>query len=70
MVSPDIFLAVLLAIFSLTSCGGKGNATDPSATYAITASSGANGTVIPVGATTVVNGTSQTYTITPTLELL
>ncbi len=33
--------------------------------YTITATSGANGSISPSGATTVVDGASQTYTITP-----
>ena len=34
-------------------------------TYTITASSGANGTVSPAGASSVASGTAKTYTITP-----
>ncbi len=37
----------------------------PGTTYTITASSGANGTVSPAGASTVASGGSKTYTITP-----
>jgi hypothetical protein len=36
-----------------------------SATYTITASAGANGSISPVGETTVTRGNSQTFTITP-----
>lgn len=37
----------------------------PSVTYTLNASAGANGTISPLGATTVNSGASQTYTITP-----
>ena len=69
-------------IASVTGCGGTlagniyttgpitGNcivsATFAIATYTITASSGANGSVAPAGVTTVNYGGNQTYTITPT----
>lgn len=37
----------------------------PPATYTITASSGLNGTISPIGATVVTSGNNQGYTITP-----
>jgi hypothetical protein len=61
---------VLLAIFNLVSCGGSTStlpASPPPATvsYTITAAAGSNGSVTPSGVTTVAQGASQSYTITP-----
>src|SRR3989344_4272861 len=51
-------------------CNGTCSSTplpDSNCTYTITASAGANGSVAPSGVTTKNYGTSQTYTITPTV---
>jgi hypothetical protein len=65
-----ISFAIQIAIFSLVSCGGNGSSssktdTPITATYTITASSDSNGSVTPAGTTTVTQGGSQSYTITP-----
>jgi len=62
--------AVLIVILNLASCGGKGSSsvtnTSPIATfYTITAQAGSNGSVTPSGITSVAQGASQSYTITP-----
>jgi hypothetical protein len=46
-------------VFNITQAGTSGS------TFTITASSGANGTVSPAGASSSASGTSRTYTITP-----
>ena len=70
------FVAVLAA-FGLASCGGggggassgagaaTGTGTGGSTAYTITATAGSHGTITPTGATTVNQGASQSYTITP-----
>lgn len=66
-----VFFALLFAFSGLASCGGGGGTTSINTppitpvTYTITASAGSNGIVTPVGATTVTQGASQSYTITP-----
>lgn len=71
---PGFFLAVLLAAFGLAACSSGGGSTNPNSpnnpntnitTFTITASAGANGAISPSGVTTVNQGASQTYTITP-----
>jgi hypothetical protein len=59
---------VLLVIFNLVSCGGSTSTLPPSpvtVSYTITAAAGSNGSVTPSGVTTVAQGASQSYTITP-----
>jgi PKD repeat protein len=65
----------LLAAFGLASCGSGGGSegssaaggagTGGSSSYTITASAGSHGTIAPAGGTTVRQGASQSYTITP-----
>jgi hypothetical protein len=73
-VLPGVIFAVLFAVTGLTACSGGGgggstttntNTPPTTTTYTITASAGAGGTVTPSGATTVAQGASQSYTITP-----
>ena len=66
-----IFLSVLITVSGLVSCGGGGGSTTTSTTltalptFTIAASAGNGGTITPSGTTTVNQGTSQNYTITP-----
>ena len=65
-----VLLGVLFTVFGIAACGGKAdstaaNNTSLAATYTITASADSNGVITPSGATTVIHGASQTYTITP-----
>ena len=71
-----VFFAALFAVFGIASCGSGGGSTSTNTTttstptpapaaYTITATTGGNGTISPSGVTTVNQGASQTYTITP-----
>jgi len=68
---PGVLFTVLIAVAGLAACsggGGWGSTTVPNTTlttYTITASTGTGGAVTPSGATTVAQGASQSYTITP-----
>ncbi|MEQ1836797.1 MAG: PKD domain-containing protein, partial [Candidatus Nitrotoga sp.] len=71
--------ALFLAVFSLAACSSgestvsgeptvtvvSGKSTSGATSYTISASAGANGTITPAGITTVNQGASQTYSITP-----
>ena len=68
--SPNACSQTTSANTGTIGCSGTCTGTPPSpppnsCTYTITASAGANGSVVPSGATTKNYGTSQTYTITP-----
>ncbi|PIY58119.1 MAG: hypothetical protein COY98_03665 [Candidatus Yonathbacteria bacterium CG_4_10_14_0_8_um_filter_43_17] len=60
-----LMLLSIITVFALTACGSSGESTPPSATYTITATAGADGTVSPLGVTNVTQGNSQGYTMAP-----